>query len=76
MPRTLNVLPPEKGVCLITHQRPEALNALSTELLGELGEALETAEREPEVRVVVLTGSRKAFAAGADLKEIDRKSVV
>ncbi len=65
MPRTLNVLPPEKGVCLITLQRPEALNALSTELLGELAQALEIAEREPEVRVVVLTGSRKAFARQA-----------
>ncbi|WP_454253129.1 2,3-dehydroadipyl-CoA hydratase PaaF [Pseudomonas sp. Marseille-Q7302] len=76
MPRTLNVLPPEEGVCLITLQRPEALNALSTELLGELGEALETAEREPEVRVVVLTGSRKAFAAGADLKEMAERDLI
>lgn len=76
MPRTLNVLPPEKGVCLITLQRPEALNALSTELLGELAEALETAEREPEVRVVVLTGSRKVFAAGADLKEMAERDLI
>jgi enoyl-CoA hydratase len=76
MPRTLNVLPPEEGACLITLQRPEALNALSTELLGELAEALETAEREPEVRVVVLTGSRKAFAAGADLKEMAERDLI
>ena len=70
MPRTLAVLATEAGVRLITLQRPEALNALNTELLGELAAELDHAERDPDTRAVVITGSRKAFAAGADIKEM------
>lgn len=76
MPRTLAVHTPEAGVRLITLQRPEALNALNTELLGELAAELDAAERDPEIRVVVLTGSRKAFAAGADIKEMAERDLV
>lgn len=52
--------------------RPEAMNALSTELLGDLDLAFDIVERDPAVRVVVLTGTGRAFCAGADLKEIGR----
>jgi len=76
MPRTLIVQPPEEGVRLITLHRPEALNALSTELLGELADALELAERDAATGAVVITGSRKAFAAGADLKEMAERDLV
>lgn len=76
MPRTLAVQAPEDGVRLITLQRPEALNALNTELLGELAAELDAAERDAETRVVVLTGSRKAFAAGADIKEMAERDLV
>lgn len=76
MPRTLIVQPPEKGVCLITLHRPEALNALSTELLGELAEALDLAEGDSAIGAVVITGSRKAFAAGADLMEMAERDLV
>ena len=62
------------GVTLIRLNRPEALNALNGQLLTELGQALGAAEAEPEVRCVVLTGSEKAFAAGADIKEMSDKS--
>jgi enoyl-CoA hydratase len=62
------------GVTLIRLNRPEALNALNTQLLGELGQALEAAEADDAVRCVVITGSEKAFAAGADIKEMSDKS--
>ncbi|CAD5108940.1 2,3-dehydroadipyl-CoA hydratase PaaF [Zestomonas carbonaria] len=76
MPRTLAVQAPAAGVRLITLQRPEALNALTTELLGELAAELALAEQDAETRAVVLTGSRKAFAAGADIKEMAERDLV
>jgi enoyl-CoA hydratase len=63
-------------VCLIRLNRPEALNALSTELLAELSAALREAEANERVRCIVLTGSEKAFAAGADISEMAEKSFV
>jgi enoyl-CoA hydratase/carnithine racemase len=62
------------GVTLIRLNRPEALNALNSQLLGELGQALAAAEADEAVGCVVLTGSAKAFAAGADIKEMSDKS--
>ena len=62
------------GVTLIRLNRPEALNALNGQLLTELCQALGAAEADPDVRCVVLTGSEKAFAAGADIKEMSDKS--
>ena len=53
---------------LITLNRPEAMNALSPDLMNELCQTLAASEDNPEVAVVVLTGSDKAFAAGADIK--------
>jgi len=55
-------------VALITLNRPKALNALSPELTRELGEALDVLEHDAKIAAVVLTGSDKAFAAGADIK--------
>ena len=54
--------------------RPEALNALNAELIAELDVALSDFEKNPEIGCVVLTGSEKAFAAGADIKEMRDKS--
>jgi enoyl-CoA hydratase len=62
------------GVVLIRLNRPEALNALNAQLLGELGQALAAAEADDAVGCIVLTGSAKAFAAGADIKEMSEKS--
>jgi enoyl-CoA hydratase len=76
MPRTLAVHAPDAGVRLIILQRPEALNALNTELLGELAAELGNAERDPDTRAVVITGSNKAFAAGADIKEMAERNLV
>ena len=64
----------EDHVALIRLHRPDALNALNSELLGELAEALETAQKNDKVRAIVLTGSEKAFAAGADIKEMADKT--
>jgi len=60
-------------VALITLDRPKQLNALNAQLIRELGEALDAAEADADVRAVVLTGSEKAFAAGADIKEMSSK---
>lgn len=64
------------GVALITLNRPDALNALNTQLLNELATAMEEADASDKVRCLVLTGSEKAFAAGADIKEMAEKSFV
>ena len=61
-------------VALVRLNRPDALNALNAELLAELGTALEEADKNEKVRCVVLTGSEKAFAAGADIKEMSTMS--
>jgi enoyl-CoA hydratase len=63
-------------VALIRLNRPEALNALNSRLLTELAEALKAADRNEKVRCIVLTGSEKAFAAGADISEMAPKSFV
>jgi len=60
-------------VALITLNRPKALNALNAQLIGELNQALDGYEADPEIAVVVLTGSERAFAAGADIKEMQDK---
>jgi enoyl-CoA hydratase len=62
------------AVRVIRLNRPEALNALSVQLIKDLNAALDDAEQDQGVRCVVLTGSEKAFAAGADVKEMQPKS--
>lgn len=72
-----NILVETHGpVKVVKLNRPKALNALSPQLMGELGQALEEADRDPEVRAIVLTGSERAFAAGADIKEMAEASLV
>lgn len=57
-------------VGLITLNRPQALNALNAQLINELNQALDQLEGDREIGCIVLTGSAKAFAAGADIKEM------
>ena len=57
-------------VGLITLNRPQALNALNAQIVAEINQALDQLERDPNIGCVVLTGSAKAFAAGADIKEM------
>ena len=66
----------EDHIALIKLNRPDALNALNTRLLGELATALKAADDNDKVRCIVLTGSEKAFAAGADIREMSEKSFV
>jgi enoyl-CoA hydratase len=66
-----NILVETRGaVGLITLNRPKALNALCDALVRELGQALDGFEKDPAIGAIVLTGSEKAFAAGADIKEM------
>ncbi|MBK5007531.1 enoyl-CoA hydratase [Pseudomonas sp. S32] len=57
-------------VGLITLNRPQALNALNAQIVSEINQALDQLERDPAIGCIVLTGSAKAFAAGADIKEM------
>lgn len=63
-------------IATITLNRPDALNALNSKLLTELSTALEKADASDKVRCIVLTGSEKAFAAGADITEMADKGFV
>jgi enoyl-CoA hydratase len=57
-------------VGLVTLNRPKALNALCDQLMTELGQAMAVFDADPAIGAIVLTGSEKAFAAGADIKEM------
>lgn len=70
-----NLLVEKRGaVGVITLNRPQALNALCAALIEELGQALRDFDADREVGCIVLTGSEKAFAAGADIKEMKDKT--
>jgi enoyl-CoA hydratase len=72
----LLVTDPRQHVRLLTLNRPDVRNALSNALLDQIATALETARDDADVRVVVLTGGDKVFAAGADLKELATRDPV
>ena len=63
-------------ICVIKLNRPTALNALNSQLVAELGDAVIQAEANDKVRCMVITGSEKVFAAGADITEMVEKSFV
>ncbi len=60
----------EDGVGILKINRPEALNALNSSVLEELDELLEKIKKDPEIKVLIVTGEGKAFVAGADIKEM------
>jgi enoyl-CoA hydratase len=64
----------EDYTCLVRLNRPEAMNALNQKLMREMAAALTAADKNEKVRCIVVTGSEKAFAAGADVKEMAEKS--
>src|SRR5580658_5915526 len=59
-----------EGVCKITLNRPDVFNSFNEELSAEFIDALKKANKEPEVRAVVISGAGKAFCSGQDLKDI------
>ncbi|MEM9317757.1 MAG: enoyl-CoA hydratase [Pseudomonadota bacterium] len=63
-------------VATIKLNRPDALNAINAQLLSELARAMQSADENEKVRAIILTGSEKAFAAGADVKEMAEKNFV
>lgn len=64
------------ATAVVTLNRPQVLNALNTELMTELADALQNFDRDEQVRVIILTGGERAFAAGADIKEMADESTV
>lgn len=70
-----NILIERRGaVGLITLNRPQAMNALCQALMDELSVALDTFENDAAIKVIILTGNEKSFAAGADIKEMASKT--
>jgi enoyl-CoA hydratase len=67
---------PAPGVGLVRLNRPQALNALNSQLTREIFEALEAFDNDVTIGCMVLTGSDKAFAAGADIKEMEQADAV
>ena len=68
-PETL-VVTPEDGYALVRFNRPEVLNAINIRMMTELVAVLEELDADPGIRCIVLTGGEKAFAAGADIREM------
>ena len=66
----------EDGYAVVQFNRPEVLNALNIKLMEELVQALENLDKDDAVRCIILTGNEKAFAAGADIKEMADASAV
>ena len=64
------------SVGIITLNRPKALNALCAALVSELGTALDNFEANDDIGCIVLAGSERAFAAGADIKEMEKKTFI
>ncbi|MBB4304484.1 enoyl-CoA hydratase [Rhodobium orientis] len=72
-----NIVVETRGkVGLVTLHRPKAMNALNSELIAELTKALDTFDADEKIGCVVITGSEKAFAAGADIKEMSSLTYV
>lgn len=66
----------DKYVALIQLNRPKELNALNLQLMGELRDALKELDNNDEVRAIIITGNEKAFAAGADIKQMADKTAI
>lgn len=66
----------EKHIALIQLNRPKELNALNLQLMTELRDALKTLDNDDQVRAIIITGNERAFAAGADIKQMSGKGAI
>lgn len=66
----------EQHIALVQLNRPKELNALHLELMAEVRDALKSLDQDPEVRAIILTGNERAFAAGADIKQMAGKNAI
>ena len=66
----------KKHVALIRLNRPKELNALNLQLMGEIRDTLKELDQDDEVRVIIITGNERAFAAGADIKQMAGKGAI
>ncbi|HTY11854.1 MAG TPA: enoyl-CoA hydratase-related protein [Bacteroidota bacterium] len=73
---TTIILTKEQGYALIQFNRPDVLNAINMALMEELVSTLEELDKDHDVRCIILTGNEKAFAAGADIKEMADASAI
>lgn len=76
MNHTHLIITKEEAYAIVQFNRPEVLNALNIKLMEELVDALERLDKDEEVRCIILTGNERAFAAGADIKEMADASAV
>ena len=67
---------PEDHIALLRMNRPDAMNALSTAVRDEICDHFETLNKDPDVRVIIITGNDKVFIAGADLKEMASRNTI
>ena len=76
MSNTHIIITKQDGYAIAQINRPDVLNALNIKLMEELVETLEILDKDDAVRCIILTGNEKAFAAGADIKEMADASAV
>jgi len=76
MDESVLLIEKSEGIATLTLNRPQAMNALSTELRGRLKQTFEELKKDPETGVVILTGNGRAFCGGLDLKELSADGIV
>lgn len=76
MSQSYIVVTKQEGYAIVQINRPDVLNALNMQLMHELVDVLEGLDKDADVRCMILTGNEKAFAAGADIKEMAEASAI
>ena len=69
-------LHPERKIGILRLHRPKELNALNLELMGQLRDSIKELDENKEIKVIIITGNERAFAAGADIKQMGNKNAI